>query len=238
MASNDEETAIAASIAVYLQEEIQGGHLNMESRESLAVARDCIRNVYKVTGSEKTVPLDFAFRSALKLCAKARESFIQAASLEPDNETYHNNIKVVTEKIDQEERARRMGADLFSSILPPMPAPPGGDTISFLNDPNFMSMASRVMQDPNMQQMLSSVVGNLVSAVRPPGDGADSAGPGTSGGETGQSGDEFTQDFTNILRVGQQLANQISSAHPELIEELRRVRGEPPVDESRNPEGN
>lgn len=89
----------------------------------------------------------------------------------------------------------------------PVPGSPGFDIGALLNNPALMTMATQMMQYPGMQTMLNSfVTGNVV-------------GPPTAAGGTGVEA---------LLQAGQQLAQQMSSANPDLVEELRRQMGGPP----------
>jgi small glutamine-rich tetratricopeptide repeat-containing protein alpha len=89
----------------------------------------------------------------------AYECFHKAAEIEPENETYQNNLKVAQERIEAQLSAE--GVNPFAGFFPPGMGMPGGgmpgmggmDPSTFLNNPAFLQMATRVMQDPNMQQM-------------------------------------------------------------------------------------
>lgn len=66
---------------------------------------------------------------------------------------------------------------------------------SLLNNPGLMNMAQQMLSNPSMQQLMNEVISNQSSG----GGGLDS-----------------------LLQVGQQLAQQMQAANPELVEELRR----------------
>ena len=66
MPITDEDRSIVASCLKFLEDQIKSGELPEEAVESLAVAVDCVNNVYHVTGAERTVELRDAYRTAIK----------------------------------------------------------------------------------------------------------------------------------------------------------------------------
>lgn len=75
----------------------------------------------------------------------------------------------------------------------------GFDFMALLNNPSLRSMAATLMSNPAMQQAMNSMVS------------------GTAAGSAEGSGGGFDQ----LLRVGQQMAQQLQQSNPELIEQLR-----------------
>lgn len=114
---------------------------------------------------------------------EARNAYAKALELEPENESYKNNLQLAQEKF---------GSSPFGEFAPPNLGPIG----NMLGNTNLMAMASQVLSDPNMQNVLS----NIVSGNAPAGGNAMDA----------------------LLRAGQQLAEHMQSANPELVEQLRR----------------
>jgi small glutamine-rich tetratricopeptide repeat-containing protein alpha len=318
MPITDEDRAIVATCLKFLEDQIKTAELPDEAVESLAVAMDCVNNVYHVTGAERTVDIREAYRTAIKAvpapkeateeekkkaeelknegnnllkdgkhqeaidayskaidldpsnavyfsnraavhlklgdndaaladcdkalkldpgyskayCRKgvahmnkeenerARDCFQRAADIEPANDTYKSNLKVAEEKIEtaRREAAQNLfagGAGGFPDLGGMAGGFPGGfpgmmDPSAILGNPTFMQMASRVMQDPAMQQIMGNVVRSLVGDQ--PGEEGEGAPPEGGG----------PPDLSSILRVGQQLAQQMASANPDLIDELRR----------------
>jgi small glutamine-rich tetratricopeptide repeat-containing protein alpha len=72
---------------------------------------------------------------------EAYEAYGKAIQLEPTNEGYKQNLKIVEEKI------RASAASSFPDM--------GnlGGMMSMFNNPQFMNMASQIMSDPQMQNV-------------------------------------------------------------------------------------
>jgi hypothetical protein len=66
MPITDEDRAIVATCLKFLEDQIKTAELPDEAVESLAVAMDCVNNVYHVTGAERTVDIREAYRTAIK----------------------------------------------------------------------------------------------------------------------------------------------------------------------------
>lgn len=119
---------------------------------------------------------------------EAQNNYARAVELEPENENYRSNLQLAQEKLAASSSASSpflMGGE-----------PNLGPIGSMLGNTNLMAMASQVLSDPNMQNVLS----NIVSGNQP--------GNGSA--------------MDALLRAGQQLAEHMQSANPELVEELRR----------------
>ncbi|KAG7199762.1 hypothetical protein KM043_000429 [Ampulex compressa] len=127
---------------------------------------------------------------------EARDCYLKALELEPDNESYRNNLRIVEEKLAQQgvnQAATGAGSGAFAGV----------ELSSLLTNPVLMNMARQMLSDPTMQNMVSGLMtGNV---------------------EQGGHMDTF-------IEVGQQLAQQMQNANPELIESLRRQMGGNPND--------
>jgi small glutamine-rich tetratricopeptide repeat-containing protein alpha len=141
---------------------------------------------------------------------RALECYKKAAELDPTNESYKNNLSIAEEKVAELDRTNPMGA--FGGL--------GGlgglgnfDIGSVLGNPALMNMASQLMQDPNMQNL----IGNIMSGAGGPG-GAPDAGAGPGG----------APPMDAFLRAGQQFAQQMQAANPDLVEQLRSQMGPQP----------
>ncbi|KAK3931778.1 Small glutamine-rich tetratricopeptide repeat-containing protein alpha [Frankliniella fusca] len=120
---------------------------------------------------------------------EARNAYAKALEMEPDNESYRNNLQLAQEKLTGAGASPfLMGGEPNLANLGPIG--------SMLGNSNLMAMASQVLSDPNMQNVLSNIVS------------------GTPPGSTGA--------MDALLRAGQQLAEHMQSANPELVEQLRR----------------
>lgn len=148
--------------------------------------------------------------SSLEKHREAVENFKKALELEPDNESYKSNLQIAEDKV-KSGVAPSGGMPMF----PGMGGPGGFDMSSFLNNPALMNMATTMLQDPNMQQMMSSMMGG----------GGVPGVPGVpaAGGAPGPGGPP--PDMASLLQAGQQLAQQMQQSNPELVEQLRRQMG-------------
>ncbi|XDA76638.1 hypothetical protein R6Z07M_006748 [Ovis aries] len=121
--------------------------------------------------------------SSLNKHTEAVAYYRKALELDPDNETYKSNLKVA------ELRLREA------------PSPTGGvgsfDIAGLLNNPSFMSMASNLMNSPQVQQLMSGMISG----------GHNPLGtPGTSPSQN---------DLASLIQAGQQFAQQMQQQNPE-----------------------
>lgn len=114
---------------------------------------------------------------------EARDAYSKALELDPENESYKNNLQQAQEKLS---------ASPFVMGGVPNLGPVG----SMLANTDLMAMASQVFSDPNMQNVLGSIVS---------GNGQGNGNP-----------------MDALIRAGQQLAEHMQSSNPELVEQLRR----------------
>lgn len=126
--------------------------------------------------------------TALERHREARAAYARAAQLEPENESYRQNLLLADEQLAQ--RGERAPLDL------------GG----LLQNPALLNMATEMLADPNMQ--------NLISGLMSGGGGGPNGGP--AAGAAGAGG------MSALLEAGQALAQHMQAANPELVEQLRR----------------
>ncbi|XP_004595724.1 small glutamine-rich tetratricopeptide repeat-containing protein alpha [Ochotona princeps] len=128
--------------------------------------------------------------SSLSKHAEAVAYYKKALELDPDNETYKSNLRIAEQKLRE------------------APSPTGGtgsfDIAGLLSNPSFISMASNMMNNPQLQQLMS---GMISGAHNPLGT------PGTSPSQN---------DLASLIQAGQQFAQQMQQQNPEFIEQLRR----------------
>lgn len=127
--------------------------------------------------------------TALERHREARAAFARASQLEPENESYKQNLRLADELLQQ--RGERPPLDL------------GG----LLQNPALLNMATEMLADPNMQNIISGLM---------TGNGATPGGMPVGGGPAGPGG------MTALLEAGQALAQHMQAANPELVEQLRR----------------
>ncbi|XP_038646985.1 small glutamine-rich tetratricopeptide repeat-containing protein beta isoform X2 [Scyliorhinus canicula] len=125
--------------------------------------------------------------TSLNKHSEAITYYQKAVELDPENGTFISNLRVAEQKIG--EASSPTGAGL------------GVDLASLLNNPSFVSMAASLMQNPQLQQLMSGMMSNAIS------------GPAAGvGGLT---------DMGSLIQAGQQFAQQMQEENPELIEQLR-----------------
>jgi len=120
---------------------------------------------------------------------EAVECFEEALKLEPDNESYKTNLDLAKEKSAAPATAR----PAFPAGM--MGGPGGMDLNALLGNPALMNMATSMLSDPNMQNMM----GQLMSG-------------GMSSGN----------NMEGLLQAGQRLAEQMQTSNPDLVDQLRR----------------
>merc|ERR1712126_745640 len=147
--------------------------------------------------------------SSLNKHKEAVENFKKALELEPDNESYKSNLQIAEDKVSS--GVTQAGPPGFPGMFPGMGGPGGMDIGSFLNNPALMNMATTMLSDPNMQQMMSQMMGGAGGMGGAPG------APGAPGGPPAS--------MESLLQAGQQLAQQMQQSNPELVEQLRRQMG-------------
>ncbi|KAM3938906.1 small glutamine-rich tetratricopeptide repeat-containing protein alpha isoform 1-T2 [Leptodactylus fuscus] len=138
--------------------------------------------------------------SSLNKHSEAVGFYKRALELDPDNDTYKSNLKIAEQKMKE--------------IPSPMGAPGGFDLAGLLNNPGFMSMASNLMNNPQVQQLMSGMIS---------GSGNPMAGAAAAAGNAPPT------DLASLIQAGQQFAQQMQQQNPELIEQLRsQIRSRTP----------
>uniref|UniRef100_A0A8C2E8J0 Small glutamine-rich tetratricopeptide repeat-containing protein alpha n=1 Tax=Cyprinus carpio TaxID=7962 RepID=A0A8C2E8J0_CYPCA len=132
--------------------------------------------------------------ASLNKYSEAVSYYKKALELDPDNDTYKANLQIAEQKMKEGQ-----------------PSPVGGlggvDLAGLLSNPGFMNMASNLMNNPQVQQMMSGMMSGAY---------AGSAGAGAN-------------DLSSLIQAGQQFAQQMQQQNPELIEQLRsQIRSRPP----------
>ncbi|XP_061094863.1 small glutamine-rich tetratricopeptide repeat-containing protein alpha [Conger conger] len=147
--------------------------------------------------------------ASLNKHTEAVEFYRKALELDPENDTYKSNLKIAEQKM-REAPSPTVGMG-------------GADLAGLLNNPGFMNMASTLMTNPQVQQMVSGMMsgsyGSTGATAAPGGPAGMGMGPGGAG----------PGDLSGLIYAGQQFAQQMQQQNPELIEQLRnQVRSRPP----------
>ncbi|CAJ0960054.1 unnamed protein product, partial [Mesorhabditis belari] len=125
---------------------------------------------------------------------QAVEVYKKALELDPEQESYKNNLKIAEEKVKEMEAAARAQLNNPNNPLAGMFGGAGGggapDFASLLNNPSMMQMANSLMTDPNIQGMMAQMM---------------------QGGGMG-----------NLFEAGQAMARQMQEQNPDFVEQLRR----------------
>ncbi|KAK1157154.1 small glutamine-rich tetratricopeptide repeat-containing protein alpha-like [Acipenser oxyrinchus oxyrinchus] len=159
--------------------------------------------------------------ASLNKHTEAVNYYKKALELDPDNDTYKSNLKIAEQKMKE------------------LPSPTGGlggvDLAGLLSNPGFMNMASSLMTNPQVQQLMSGMMSGSYGPMGATGAGAG-AGPGPGPGVgvgVGRGGagpgGAGPNDLSGLIQAGQQFAQQMQQENPELIEQLRsQIRSRPP----------
>ncbi|KAA0707891.1 Small glutamine-rich tetratricopeptide repeat-containing protein alpha [Triplophysa tibetana] len=159
--------------------------------------------------------------ASLNKYSEAVSFYEKALELDPDNGTYKDNLLIAEQKMK----------DTQSS---PAGAMGGVDLAGLLSNPGFMNMASNLMNNPQVQQLMSGMIsgpyapmGGATSPV-----GAAGPGPAPIPGPVpvpGVGSGAGATDLSGLIQAGQQFAQQMQQQNPELIEQLRsQMRSRPP----------
>jgi len=154
---------------------------------------------------------------------EAYEAYNKAIQLEPANDGYKQNLKIVEEKLKNMSFGAagagghaHGGPDMMGGL---------GNMMSMFNNPQFMNMASQLMSDPQMQNVMSNLVTNMFGPGGPPTGGAVPESTIETPSVDGNAGlPGFPAGFggmENIFQSAQQIASQINSVNPDLVQQMR-----------------
>ncbi|XP_014666005.1 PREDICTED: small glutamine-rich tetratricopeptide repeat-containing protein alpha-like [Priapulus caudatus] len=126
--------------------------------------------------------------------AEAKVCYAKALELDPENQSYQNNMRI------SEERLKDLPGDGAAGGLPLGGAMNAGgmDFGSLLSNPALMNMATQMMSNPMMQNLMSDLMSG--ASTRPDGQ----------------------QGLSTLLQAGQELASQMQHQNPELVDMLRQ----------------
>lgn len=157
--------------------------------------------------------------SSLENHAKAVECYRKSLELDPTNVNCQQNLSVA------EERLRNSTSDVQE------PTSLGGfDLNSILNNPMMQNMARQFLTDPNAQNMMTSLLRNTFGvsetgqtpATQTSAPVNNSNEPQNQTGPTQVDG-SLPGNMDDFLRLGQQLAQQLQTSNPQLVNQLRQT---------------
>ncbi|XP_018322565.1 small glutamine-rich tetratricopeptide repeat-containing protein beta isoform X2 [Agrilus planipennis] len=120
--------------------------------------------------------------SLIHLHDDARNAFRTAITLDPTNERYRANLKLAEEKCVSE------------MANPPEHRPV--DISQFINNANFLNVASQMLNDPGVRNVMSGILNSNTEGENP--------------------------NIDALLQMGQQLAQRMQMSNPGFVESLRR----------------
>ncbi|KAL5968219.1 Small glutamine-rich tetratricopeptide repeat-containing protein beta [Taenia solium] len=177
---------------------------------------DCIEDCEKAVEIDPTYSKAYG-RMGLAYCSvgkyeKAIEAYKKAISLDPNNLNFKQSLALAEANLKQSSNA---APNSFSNL----------DFNAILNNPMMQTMAQRLISDPQMQSTVSSMVQGIFS-----GGNAPAEGTGTPSG---------VPNMDDLLRYGQQFAQQMRQTNPDLVDALRQqmqnVTGQqPPSNDTNN----
>ncbi|XP_054843477.1 small glutamine-rich tetratricopeptide repeat-containing protein beta isoform X2 [Eublepharis macularius] len=160
---------------------------NHMKEENYGAAVDCYTQAIELDPNNAVYYCNRLALTSMNKYQEAINSYRKALDLDPENDSYKSNLKVAEQKL--RDVASPTGTGLSF------------DMASLINNPAFISMAASLMQNPQVQQLMSGMMTNAI--------GGPAAGVG---GLT---------DLSSLIHAGQQFAQQIQQQNPELIEQLR-----------------
>ncbi|TNN65768.1 Small glutamine-rich tetratricopeptide repeat-containing protein alpha [Liparis tanakae] len=111
--------------------------------------------------------------ASLNKHTEAATYYKKALELDPDNDTYKTNLKIAEEKMETSSPTAGMG---------------GVDLAGLLSNPGFMNMASSLMTNPQVQQLMSGMMSGAYGGVPGGGAGLGGIGAGLAGQGAGLGG--------------------------------------------------
>jgi len=204
------------SNAVYLSNRA-AAHSKMGNHE-LAI-EDCQRALYIDPKYSKVMGRMGLAYTEMKEYEKAIESYTRALEFEPHNESYQNNLRVAQD-MEAKAAAASASSNTSSQQMPTGPTLGGIDLNAMLggaaagggmgglggvlNNPDFMNMATKLMQNPQVMNAFSSAMQQNGSSQQPA---------------------ENPANMNAFLQMGQRLAEQIEREDPEQVARLREQFG-------------
>ncbi|VDL39751.1 unnamed protein product [Hymenolepis diminuta] len=138
--------------------------------------------------------------------SKSVEAYRKAVALDPNNENFKQNLEIAETKLKESQQSS-IGASSGPNFV-------GLDLGSLLSNPVMRNMAQRLMTDPQMQTTVTSMMQNLL------GGGSAPAAPNANSEQSNT--DSTAPVMDDLLRYGQQFAQQMQQTNPDLVNTLRQ----------------
>uniref|UniRef100_A0A3Q4MZ06 Small glutamine-rich tetratricopeptide repeat-containing protein alpha n=1 Tax=Neolamprologus brichardi TaxID=32507 RepID=A0A3Q4MZ06_NEOBR len=152
--------------------------------------------------------------ASLNKHTEAVSYYKKALELDPDNDTYKTNLKIAEEKMDTSSPTAGLG---------------GVDLAGLLSNPGFMNMASSLMNNPQVQQLMSGMMSGAYGGMGGGGAGGGGGAAPPPGPAPAAPSAAAPGDLSRLIQAGQQFAQQMQQQNPELIEQLRsQMRNQTP----------
>ncbi|MBV99637.1 Small glutamine-rich tetratricopeptide repeat-containing protein alpha, partial [Eschrichtius robustus] len=232
----DNKKRLAYAIIRFLHDQLRHGELSSDAQESLEVAIQCLETAFGVTVEDSDLALPQTLPEIFEAAAAGREIPPDLRSPQrtpPSEEDSAEAERLKTEAAAHSKLGNYAGAvqdceraicidPSYSKAYGRMGPQTGGvgsfDIAGLLNNPSFMSMASNLMNNPQVQQLMSGMISGGHNPL------------GTPGTNPSQN------DLASLIQAGQQFAQQMQQQNPELIEQLRsQIRSRTPSASSDDP---
>ncbi|VUZ54606.1 unnamed protein product [Hymenolepis diminuta] len=169
-----------------------------------------------ISDCEKALEIDSSYSKAYSrmgntFCSmgnysKSVEAYRKAVALDPNNENFKQNLEIAETKLKESQQSS-IGASSGPNFV-------GLDLGSLLSNPVMRNMAQRLMTDPQMQTTVTSMMQNLL------GGGSAPAAPNANSEQSNT--DSTAPVMDDLLRYGQQFAQQMQQTNPDLVNTLRQ----------------
>ncbi|EUB62876.1 Small glutamine-rich tetratricopeptide repeat-containing protein beta [Echinococcus granulosus] len=181
---------------------------------------DCIADCEKALEIDPTYSKAYG-RMGLAYCnmakyEKAIEAYKKAISLDPNNLNFKQSLALAEANLkESSSHSSNASPNNFGGL----------DLGALLSNPMMQNMAQQLMSDPQMQSTVSSMMQGIFSG-----------GTGSAEGTGVPSGGP---NIDNLLRYGQQFAQQMRQTNPDLVDTLRQqmqnmTRQQPPSNDTDN----
>lgn len=145
----------------------------------------------------------------------------RAVDLEPTNDGYKQNYELARSKVSENHHENTPESGTSSSTgssrntpnVSNAPPPNPMDFAGIFNNPQLLNIASHMLTDPQLQNMMASFMNEGAPA------------PPTSSNQPNENAQPHASNFGDLLMIGQRLAQRMQQENPQFIDELRNTLG-------------